>query len=101
MSANTSDQQTPDKQGGAAGVRKWLVSEIAGVVFVGATLFIPAWRLNWAMGWALVGIYAAWVGVNAILLIPTSPELLIERAARRKDTKRLSAEADSRLVGKA
>jgi protein-S-isoprenylcysteine O-methyltransferase Ste14 len=44
-------------------------------------------RADWAMGWALVGIYAAWVTANALILIPRCPELLAERAARRKDTK--------------
>jgi protein-S-isoprenylcysteine O-methyltransferase Ste14 len=58
-----------------------------GVLFVAASLFIPAGRLNWAWGWALVGIYAMWVGANALILIPTSPELLAERTARRKGSK--------------
>jgi protein-S-isoprenylcysteine O-methyltransferase Ste14 len=54
------------------------------VVFVAATLFIPAGRLNWIWGWALVGIYAVWVAANALILIPRDPQLLVERAARRK-----------------
>ena len=55
-----------------------------GVVFVAVTLFLPAGTLNWAMGWALVGIYAVWVAAMALVLIPKSPELLIERATRKK-----------------
>ncbi len=58
-----------------------------GVVMVAVILFASAWRLDWAMGWALVGVYAAWVGANAVLLIPTSPDLLIERVTRAKDAK--------------
>ncbi len=69
------------------GITKWLTREVMGVVFVAASLFIPAGRLDWAWGWALVGIYAVWVGANALILIPTSPELLAERAARRKGSK--------------
>ena len=37
------------------------------------------------MGWALVGIYALWVAANALILIPRCPELLVERASRRRD----------------
>jgi protein-S-isoprenylcysteine O-methyltransferase Ste14 len=54
------------------------------VVFVAATLLIPAGRLDWIWGWALVGIYAIWVAANALILIPRDPQLLVERAARRK-----------------
>jgi protein-S-isoprenylcysteine O-methyltransferase Ste14 len=54
---------------------------------VAATLFIPAGRWNWVWGWALVGIYAVWVSANALILIPRSPELLAERAQRKKGIK--------------
>jgi len=58
-----------------------------GVLFVAAILFISAGRLDWVMGWALVGIYAVWVTANAVILIPRSPELLAERASRQKSAK--------------
>jgi len=58
-----------------------------GVLFVAATLFIPAGRWKWVWGWALVGIYAVWVSANALILIPRSPELLAERAQRKKGIK--------------
>jgi protein-S-isoprenylcysteine O-methyltransferase Ste14 len=57
------------------------------VVFVAATLFVPASTLNWTMGWALVGLYAVWVAATALILIPNTPELLIERATRKKGNK--------------
>lgn len=63
------------------------IREAMGVVFVAATLFIPAGTLNWAMGWALVGIYAVWVAATALILIPNNPELLVERATRKKGNK--------------
>jgi protein-S-isoprenylcysteine O-methyltransferase Ste14 len=67
------------------GVTRWLIREIMGVVLVGVTLFWPAGSLSWVWGWALVGIYAAWVAINAIVLIPRDPQLLIERATRRRE----------------
>jgi protein-S-isoprenylcysteine O-methyltransferase Ste14 len=69
------------------GVVRWLVRETFGVFFVAAILFISAGRLDWLMGWALVAIYAAWITALAVILIPRNPELLIERATRRKGTK--------------
>ncbi len=80
-------EQMERKSDTSRGVTRWLIREVMGVLFVAATLFIPAGRLDWAWGWAMVGIYAVWVGANALILIPTSPELLAERAARRKGTK--------------
>jgi len=58
-----------------------------GVVFVALILFPSAGRLDWVMGWALVGVYAAWVAAMVLILAPRCPELLIERAARRGDFK--------------
>ena len=69
------------------GVVRWLRREVIGVLFVAATLFIPAGRWNWVWGWALVGLYAVWVSANALILIPRSPELLAERAQRKKGIK--------------
>jgi protein-S-isoprenylcysteine O-methyltransferase Ste14 len=74
--------QTPETR---RGVVRWLIRETMGVVLVGVVLFISAGRLDWPMGWALVGIYALWVAANALILIPRCPELLVERASRRTD----------------
>jgi protein-S-isoprenylcysteine O-methyltransferase Ste14 len=69
------------------GVVRWLIRESMGVLLVALTLFLPAGTANWAFGWALVGLYAAWVAANALILIPRCPELLVERATRRADAK--------------
>jgi protein-S-isoprenylcysteine O-methyltransferase Ste14 len=86
MTDNASAQQemAPEVK---RGVVRWLRREVIGVLFVAATLFIPAGRWNWVWGWALVGIYAIWVSANALILIPRSPELLAERAQRKKGIK--------------
>jgi protein-S-isoprenylcysteine O-methyltransferase Ste14 len=71
------------------GVVRWLIREmIAGSVVVGLSLFLPARTVNWPMGWALVGVYLVWTTATATLLIPKSPDLLIERMAHRKDVKK-------------
>ena len=70
------------------GVARWTIRELFGVTFVALALFWPAGRLNWAWGWALVGLYFCWFLITAIVMIPRNPELLIERATRRKGVKR-------------
>lgn len=64
-----------------------VLREAMGVVIVTLTLFLPAGRLDWAMGWALVGLYALWVAATALVLIPNNPELYLERATRREGGK--------------
>ncbi len=77
MNANTSEK--PDLK---RGVTRWLIREIIGVLFVAALLFGTSGRLDWVMGWVLVGTYALWVGGVAVILIPTCPEMLVERVNR-------------------
>lgn len=83
MSTITPTNQPDSEPNTARGVTRWLIREIFGVIFVAVTLFLPAYTLNWPMAWALVGVYAVWVGVNAVILIPRNPELLAERVRRK------------------
>ena len=87
MNDAASAKQRAGKPDQSRGVVRSLIREAMGVVFVAVTLFLPAGTLNWAMGWALVGLYAVWVAAMALILIPKSPELLIERATRKKGDK--------------
>jgi protein-S-isoprenylcysteine O-methyltransferase Ste14 len=87
MGSNMSVEPSDRNSETGRGVMRWLAREVMGVLFVAASLFIPAGRLDWVMGWALVGLYAMWTAANAILLIPGNPELLAERARRQKGIK--------------
>ncbi len=71
-----------EKKSQSPSVTRWLVREIMGVIMVGVILFWSAGRLDWWMGWGVTAVYALWVAANAILIIPRSPELLVERASR-------------------
>jgi protein-S-isoprenylcysteine O-methyltransferase Ste14 len=68
-------------------VRHWLIKGYVGVAFTAAMLFIPAWRLDWAMGWVYVALWLLWHTALALILIPTNPELLAERARAQKGSK--------------
>jgi protein-S-isoprenylcysteine O-methyltransferase Ste14 len=78
VKTNTGTAMSPDVR---AGVRRWVIKAVSGVVSVALFLFIPAGRLDWVMGWALVGLWALWQAAVGLLLIPRNPELLAERAA--------------------
>jgi protein-S-isoprenylcysteine O-methyltransferase Ste14 len=71
----------------AAGVRHWLIKGYAGVVITAVILFVPAGRWDWWNGWAYVALWLLWQTAMAVILIPTSPELLAERAKRQKGDK--------------
>lgn len=86
MTANAVEQPQ-EKSDTSRGVVRWLIREVLGILMVVVTLFIPAGRLDWWQGWALVGIYVVWSAANALILIPKNPELLIERATRKKSDK--------------
>jgi protein-S-isoprenylcysteine O-methyltransferase Ste14 len=52
-----------------------------------AILFISAGRLDWAMAWAYLGVYAGIVAINAVVILPKSPELIAERGQTKENTK--------------
>jgi protein-S-isoprenylcysteine O-methyltransferase Ste14 len=87
MNDAASAEQRAEKSDQSREAVRAVVREAIGVVFVAVTLFIPAGTLNWAMGWALVGLYTVWVAATALILIPNNPELLIERATRQRGYK--------------
>ena len=59
-----------------------------------AGLFLASGRLNWANAWAYLAVYAGGMLVNALVLIPSNPELVLERATHRG-----TRDLDRRLAG--
>jgi protein-S-isoprenylcysteine O-methyltransferase Ste14 len=87
MSANTSVEQPQEKPDVKKGVTRWLIREILGSLFTAAILLGTAGRLDWVMAWVLVGVYLVWTGATALTVIPTNPEMLVERTGPKKGTK--------------
>jgi len=69
------------------GIVKWAVLGFFSKLFLAAVLFISAGRWDWGMGWVYVGIFAAFDVATALVLIPRSPGLLIERSRIQPGTK--------------
>ncbi len=68
-------------------VKRYLLREAMGLLMLAVMLFLPAGRLDWGMGWALVGIMLAWSTATALVVIPRNPELLAERTGPKKGAK--------------
>lgn len=66
------------------GVLRWLAQTAFFVVLLAASLFLSAGRLDWVPGWAFVAIFVIGQLFSVLVLIPTSPELLVERARGRE-----------------
>lgn len=69
------------------GIVKWAVMGFFSKLFLAAVLLISAGRWDWRMGWVYVGIFVTFDVATALVLIPRSPGLLIERSQIGPGTK--------------
>jgi protein-S-isoprenylcysteine O-methyltransferase Ste14 len=67
---------------------RFLVRESLAVAMLAVFLFLPAGRLDWPMGWALIGVTSLWVGGMAAVLVAVHPDLIAERLGPKAGTKR-------------
>jgi len=68
-------------------IKRYLLREAMGLLMLAVMLFLPAGRLDWVMGWVLVGTTFLWASGTALVLILRNPELLAERTGPRKGAK--------------
>jgi protein-S-isoprenylcysteine O-methyltransferase Ste14 len=59
------------------------------VLIQAMALFGAAWRLNWVEGWVYIGLYLAFIALNAVLMLskPGSVELIKERSQIKENAK--------------
>jgi len=85
MNINTS--QSTGKPNVITGVLKRMF-QVSGTLLVGAViLFAASGRLGWVWAWVYVAVGAAILVVNALLILPTTPELVAERTRVAENTK--------------
>jgi protein-S-isoprenylcysteine O-methyltransferase Ste14 len=66
------------------GILRWLAQTAFFVLLLAASLFLSAGRLDWEPGWTFVAVFVVGQLISALVLIPTSPELLAERSRGRE-----------------
>jgi protein-S-isoprenylcysteine O-methyltransferase Ste14 len=71
----------------ARGVARWLSRQVFFLLLLGVILFVPAGRLDWWHGWLLAGLHVLVVAAQALILIPTHPEVIAERSGYQKGSK--------------
>lgn len=59
---------------------KALIQVVVLIPLLAALLFIPAGRLDWVMGWVLIGVYLASLFFSSLLVIVLDPGLARERS---------------------
>jgi protein-S-isoprenylcysteine O-methyltransferase Ste14 len=89
MSINTSVQQQHNsgKSNLAAAIRKRMLQILFQFLLMAALLFIPSGRLDWVWAWVYLGAFVGGVVINALILLPRSPELIAERGQQKENTK--------------
>jgi protein-S-isoprenylcysteine O-methyltransferase Ste14 len=70
------------------GLIRWAVKQTIFVLILAAALFLSAGGLDWARGWLYLGLVAAIQVLTALLLIPRSPDLLVERSQLKEGVKK-------------
>jgi protein-S-isoprenylcysteine O-methyltransferase Ste14 len=85
MNINTS--QSTEKPNVTAGVLKRMFQVFGNLLVVAVILFAASGRLSWVWAWFYVGVGAAILVVNALAILPTSPELAVERSRVAENTK--------------
>jgi protein-S-isoprenylcysteine O-methyltransferase Ste14 len=69
------------------GVISWAIKGVLYKAYVGLVLMLSAGRWDWGAGWLYVFIFLAFDAATALVALPDSPGLLIERSQRSTNVK--------------
>src|SRR5574341_719952 len=82
-----SEKHNKDRSSITTGVLRWILVNIAFVLTLGLSLFFSAGKMDWRLGWIFLGLIVAVQRVTTLILLPTNPTLLEERAWMQKGSK--------------
>jgi len=85
MNANT--DQANEKPNVTAGVLKRLFQVFGNLLIVAAILFISSGDLGWVWAWVYIAMSVVLLTINALVILPTAPELAVERSRIAENTK--------------
>ena len=83
VNADTSAEQPKGKPYTAVVITKYVLQHGLFILVQVASLVLASGRLDWVMAWVYVGVHLAGLVVNALILIPANPELVVDRAQSR------------------
>jgi protein-S-isoprenylcysteine O-methyltransferase Ste14 len=69
------------------GIISWGIKGVLYKAYVAAVLMISAGRWNWVPGWIYIVVFLSFDAATALVAIPRSPELLIERSRSQPNVK--------------
>ncbi len=87
MNRKISAQETIKPSAIQAGVWKWVLVNAVYLLALGLNMFLAAGRLDWSLGWMYLAMITAGQAATTLLLLPTNPTLLGERAWMQKGSK--------------
>jgi protein-S-isoprenylcysteine O-methyltransferase Ste14 len=87
MTMNTNTSQSTEKPNVITGVLKRMFQVFGNLLVVAVILFAASGRLGWVWAWVYVGVGAAILVVSALVILPTTPELAVERSRVAENTK--------------
>ena len=83
MNADASAEQSKGKPGTTVVIARYVLQHGLFILIPVASLFIASGRLDWVRAWVYVGVHLAGLVVNALVLIPANPGLVVDRAQSR------------------
>ena len=83
----TNTLKTNEKIENERGILAWALQMVFAAAIAGVLLFLAAGRLDWAGGWAFLGLNLVSQLLSAFILIPRQPDMIAERSKIREGTK--------------
>ena len=84
---NANTDQANEKPNVTAGVLKRLFQVFGSLLVVAAILFISSGDLGWVWAWVYIAMSVVLLTINAPVILPTAPELAVERSRIAENTK--------------
>ena len=88
MGENRACEQSNGGPDVKAGVRRWVSKSLIFFALFPLILFATSGRMDWMMGWALMGVWAVFQVATAVVLLPTNAGLIAERSGLQKGAKK-------------
>lgn len=84
---NTSNRQPTEEPSVIPGVLRRMLQVFGNLLVVAVILFAASGTPDWVWGWVYIAVGAAILFANALVILPTTPELVAERSRVAENTK--------------